>query len=396
MKYDFETMLNRYDTGSIKWEEMRKYGITPEMNIMPMSNAEMEFFNPPEVIEGLCEYLRETVLAYFTPMDSYFDAVMSWMRERNGWDIQKEWIIPYPGIQGALCTILEAYTQEGDGIIVMPPTWPGFFHVIEENNRKRIDNPLIHKDDTYYIDYDDLDKKASDPKNKLLFFCSPQNPAGRVWRREELLKVAEICMRNDVLIISDELHSDLIMPGYKHTPFAKLSPEINACTITCTAPSKTFNLAGMFASNLIIADKDLRERFNKIKGKQGIFRPNMVGMKACELAYSKGGPWLDKCIDKLNENRCYVENFIKEKLPMLKVTKCEGSYLMWIDMRGLGLETAELERRLMKEAHVFFDDGYYFGDEGAGFERVNIACPTEAVKLAMDRLYNWISSLELK
>ncbi len=394
MKYDFETMLNRFDTGSTKWEEMRKYGITPEMGIIPMSNAEMEFFNPPEVIEGLRDYLSGAVLAYFQPTQNYFNAVTGWMRERHNWEVERQWVVPYPGIHGALCSVLGAYTKPGDGVIMMPPTWPGFFHVLEAYGCTRVDNPLIHRDGTYFIDFADLEAKAKDPKNNLLFFCSPQNPAGRVWSREELLRVAEICLANDVLIISDEVHSDLIMPGYTHIPMAALSREISMRTITCTAPSKTFNLAGMYASNIIIENEELRAAFNKVRSKYGVFRPNMLGMKACELAYAKGGPWLDACIEKIDENRRLVERFVAEKLPMFRVTRMEATYLMWIDMRALGLPAEELERALMEDAKVFFDDGYYFGEEGRGFQRVNIACPAEAVQVALDRLYAWVQTLE--
>ena len=393
MKYDFETMLTRFDVGSTKWEEMRKYGIKPEMQIMPMSNAEMEFFNPPEIVDGLKEFLDKTVMAYFQPTQNYFDAIIGWMRDRHGWVIQKEWIVPYPGIHGALCAVLGAYTKPGDGVIMMPPTWPGFFHVLEDYGCKRVDNPLIHAGDTYYIDFADLEEKCSDPSNKLLFFCSPQNPAGRVWRKEELQRVADICLRHYVLIISDEVHSYIIIPGYVHTPIAALSPEVARRTITCTAPSKTFNLAGLAASNVIISDEELRRAFHAVRSRYGIFRPGMLAMKACELAYSKAGPWLDACVAKLDENRKLVERFISDELPMLSVTRLEGSYLMWVDMRKLGLSTKELERALMEDAHVFFDDGYYFGDEGRGFERVNIACPTKAIQIALDRLHAWISTL---
>lgn len=394
MKYDFDTILNRYNTGSTKWDEMLKYGITPEMQIMPMSNAEMEFYNPPEVMEGLRKYLDEAVLAYFKPLDSYYDAVIGWMKNRHHWNIKREWIVPYPGVHGALCAMLGAYTRPGDGVIMMPPTWPGFFHVLEDYGCVRVDNPLIQAGNTYNIDFEDLEEKARNPKNKLLFFCSPQNPTGCVWTRDELLRVADICLRNDVLIISDELHSDLIMPGYTHIPMASLSPEISMNTISCTAPSKTFNLAGMYVSNIIIENEALRDRFNKIRAKYGIFRPNILAMKACEIAYAECAPWLDACIRKLDQNRRLVEAFLKEKLPMLHVTRLEGSYLMWIDMRALGLPVEELERALMEDAHVFFDDGYYFGDEGRGFQRVNIACPTESVMTALERLHNWILSLK--
>jgi len=392
MAYDFTTILDRFDIGSTKWEEMRKYGITPEMHIVPMSNAEMEFYNAPEIVEGIKEYADKTVMAYFTPTQSYFDAVIDWMGRRHNWQIEKEWIIPYPGIHGALCMMLQAFAKSGEGVIVMPPTWPGFFHVIDENNCVRVDNPLINVGDTYFIDFDDLEVKAKDPNNTILFFCSPQNPVGRVWTHAELERVGRICMDNNVLIVSDELHSDLIMPGHKHSPFATISNEFAPKLITCTAPSKTFNLAGLIASNVIIEDGALRRAFQKQKNRCGIFRPDMLAMKACELAYSRGEAWLDACIARIDENRKLVVSYIKEHMPVLKVTRLEGSYLMWVDMRGLGLNDEQLELALMRDAHVFFDDGYYFGEEGSGFERINIACPTECVMKALENLRRWIEA----
>ena len=395
MQYDFETMLNRWGTGSTKWEEMAQYGITPEQNIIPMSNAEMEFSNPPEVIDGLKKYLDTAVLAYFHPTKGYFDAVTGWMKKRYGWIVEDEWICPFPGIHGALATLVHALAQKGDGVIVMEPTWPGFFHILEENGITCVNNALKCDEKTlsYSIDYEDLAAKAADPANKMLFFCSPHNPVGRVWTKEELQKVADICLANDVLIISDEVHSDLTMPGYKHNVMAALSEEIARKTITCTAPSKTFNLAGMATSNLIISDPELRKKFNAQKMKDGIFRPAMLGMKACELAYTCGAGWLDECVRALDENRRYVTEFLAEKMPDIRVTRLEGSYLMWMDFRALGLPYQELEKRLMADANVFFDDGYYFGKAGEGFERVNIACPKAAVVDAMDRLYRWVSTL---
>lgn len=394
MLYDFSTILNRFDIGSTKWEEMRKYGITPEMHIIPMSNAEMEFYNAPEIVEGIKEYVDKTVMAYFTPTQSYFDAVIGWMKRRHQWPVKREWIVPYPGIHGALCMMLQAYVKPSEGVIVMPPTWPGFFHAINENLCKRVDSPLIHRGNTYYIDFEDLEQKAKDPNNTILFFCSPQNPVGRVWTRTELERVGRICMENDVLIVSDELHSDFIMPGYKHIPFATVSSEFSTKLITCTAPSKTFNLAGLIASNVIIENETLREAFQKQKSRCGIFRPDMLAMKACELAYTKGDAWLDACVAKIAENAELVTSYIEKYMPMLKVTRLEGSYLMWVDMRELGLNNDQLESALMKDACVFFDDGYYFGEEGNGFERVNIACPTECVQQALDNLRRWIDGLK--
>lgn len=395
-KYDFETMLNRYNVGSGKWEDMRKYGVTEDMNIIPMSNAEMEFFNPPEVTNGLCEYIGNTVMAYFQPIQGYFDAIIGWMKARHRWDIRTEWVIPYPGIHGALCTILEAFTKEGDGVIVMPPTWPGFFHGIEVTSRIRVDNPLIKTGDSYEIDFADLEEKAKDPNTKLLFFCSPHNPVGRVWKKDELERVGRICIDNDVIIVSDEAHSDIIMPGFRHIPFASISPELSDKVITCTAPSKTFNLAGLYTSNIIAANEKYREMIQRQKGKIGVFRPNMLGMKACELAYSRAGEWLDQCVAKIYENSQYVKGYIEANMPMLKISRFEGSYLMWVDMNSLSLEYEELDRALMEDAHVFFDGGHYFGDEGQGYQRINIACPTEAVVDAMKRLDDLIVTLDLK
>lgn len=397
MKYDFTTVLDRFNIGSTKWEEMRKYGITPEMHIVPMSNAEMEFYDAPEIVKGIQDYVADTVLAYFTPTQRYFDAVIGFMKRRHGWDIYKDWIVPYPGIHGALCMMMQTYLQKGEGAIVMPPTWPGFFHGIEENGCLQVDNPLIAKNNTYYIDYEDLERKCKDPNNKMLLFCSPANPVGRVWSKEELYKVGRICVDNDVLIVSDELHSDLVMPGFKHIPFATVAPEeFNEHLIICTAPSKSFNLAGLIASNIIIPNEKLREQFLKQKSRCGIFRPDMIAMKACEIAYTQCDAWLDECITVLDENRRYVSEFISKYLPMIKVTKMEGTYLMWLDMRALGLSNEELETALMQDAHVFFDDGYYFGYTGDGFERVNIACPTSCVKRAMENLRCWIESIPKK
>ena len=395
MHYDFETMLNRWGTGSTKWEEMSNYGISPEQSIIPMSNAEMEFYNPPEVIEGLKEYLDTAVLAYYKPTQSYFDSVALWMRERFGWKIEDDWICPYPGIHGALSNLVKAFTQQGDGVIVMEPTWPGFFTVLKENKRICVNNPLLMNEETlsYSIDFEDLERKAADPKNKMIFFCSPHNPIGRVWSRDELERVAEICIAHNVIIVSDEAHADIVMPGFTHIPMASLSKEVSMQTITCTAPSKTFNLAGLCCSNLIIENSEFREAFIEQRVKDGIFRPSMLSLKACELAYSKSSGWLEECLRVLDDNQKYVRNFLAEKIPLIHATNLEGTYLMWLDMRALGLTCEELEKALMSDAKVFFDDGYYFGECGKGFERVNIACPKAAVVDAMDRLHAWVANL---
>jgi cystathionine beta-lyase len=392
-RYDFETILNRFNIGSAKWEDMRRYGVTENSGIVPMSNAEMEFPIPPEVEEGLCQFIHNGSLSYFRPVQSYYDAVVDWMKRRHDWDIQQDWIIPFPGISGALSLVLEVLTEPGDGIIVMPPTWPGFFHIINSISRTRVDNPLIKTSDSYEIDFDDLERKAKDPETKVLFFCSPHNPVGRVWTRDELERVGDICLENGVVIVSDEIHCDLIMPGYRHIPFAAVSPQLADSVITCGAPSKTFNLAGLFTSHIIAADEGLRQKVQERKSRIGILRPNLLGMKACELAYNFAGGWLDQCLAKVLENSEYVKAYLSSDLPMLKIDRLEGSYLMWMDLNGLGLGHEELDQGLMRDAHVFFDGGHFFGEEGRGYQRVNVACPTKAVEATMGRLGQWVKTL---
>lgn len=386
MKYDFETLVNRYNVGSFKYEQMLGWNPNVSHDVVPFSVADMELKNAPEIVEGLKNYIDTNILGYTQPTESYLNAVCGWMKKRHNWDIKPEWIIGSAGVVGAFYSAIKALSGPGDGVIIMTPTYYPFYSAIELNGRKVVKNPLINTGDTYVIDYEDLEKKAKDPVNKILLFSSPHNPVGRVWKKEELEKIAEICLRNDVLIISDEIHFDLIMPKYEHTVFAKISEEVANNLIVCTAPSKTFNLAGMQTSNIIIQNKKIRELYFNEVSSNGFFVLNILGYKACEIAYTECEEWLNQLIELVYHNHLELKKYIEENIPKIKVYDLEGTYLQWMDFNALEMDKYELERLMHMEAKVFFDEGYVFGEEGNGFERMNIACPTEIMMAALERL----------
>ena len=392
-KYDFETIIDRSDTGSSKWEQMKRCnpGVAP--GIIPFSVADMELKHPPEIISGLQKYLDTAVLGYTSPTFKYLESVCQWMMKRHNWQIKPEWIVGTPGVVNAFFQAIQAFTDPGDAVIVQTPVYYPFYAAVEGNRRVLLKNPLHYTDNTYQIDFDDLEKKAGDPRTKILLFCSPHNPVGRVWTREELTRVGEICLANDILIIADEIHFDLIMPGFKHTVLADLSAELAQKILVCTAPSKTFNLAGMQTSNIIIPNKELRKNFTAQMAVNGIFSLNILGYKACEIAYTECEEWLDQLIQHIYHNHLQLKEYIARKIPEISVIPLEGTYLQWMDCRGLGIDHLELEKLMQEKALLFFDEGYIFGVEGVGFERMNLACPAGVMMEGLGRLETAISSL---
>jgi putative C-S lyase len=387
MQYDFSSRVNRKDSGSAKWIEMREINPDVPDDVVPFSIADMELKTPPEIALGLSEYVKDTVIGYTIPTGAYYDAVRGWMKKRHRWEIQKDWIVTSEGIVTAFFNAVQAFTGPGDGVIIMPPVYYPFFLAIERNKRRLVSNELLEKNGRYEIDFDDLEKKAADPAAKLLLFCSPHNPVGRVWKREELERVGKICLENNVVIVSDEIHFDLVMPGYHHQVFAALNEPFAEGIVTLTAPSKTFNIAGLHGSNVIIKNKDLREKYREAYGRKGAFPGlNTIAYKACEIAYNRCEAWLDELLPVLDGNRKMVEDFMKSHIPAIKVFPLEGTYLQWWDCRGLGMEYKELEHFMTHEAFLFFDEGYVFGECGRGFERINLACPAEVLASALVRL----------
>lgn len=385
MKYDFETVLDRYDNGSVKWNLMKKMKPQVERGIVPFSIADMEFKNPPEIIEALKEYLDTAVLGYQTAEPSWYEAVTSWTKRRYGWETKPEWFYTTPGVVHALYHGVLAFTEPEDGVIIMPPVYHPFYKAVETNGRRVVKCPLKEgRNLSYSIDFDRLDALAAEEKNRLLILCNPHNPVGRVWTREELLKISEICLRHHVFVISDEIHCDLIMPGRRFTSFASLSEENAANTMTCIAPSKTFNLAGLEASCVILPDRERRHRLKAEMGRVSYEgRVNALGYKAMEAAYTKCDAWLAEAVQVIYNNHLLLSDFLKEHCPEVKAAPLEGTYLQWLDLRSLGW-TPEEQEKIMVEADLFFDEGSMFGPEGDGFERMNLACPQTVM---MDGLY---------
>jgi Bifunctional PLP-dependent enzyme with beta-cystathionase and maltose regulon repressor activities len=388
MKYDFETLISRKNVGSSKWNLMQKINKDIGDNIVPFSVADMEFKSPPQISEGLKKYIDSSVLGYTQPTEEYYNAICSWMERRHNWKIKKEWIIEFPGVVPALFTIVRVLTEENDGVLIMTPVYYPFYKAIEKNKRNVVSTELVLLNDHYEINFEDLEEKAKLESTKLLILCSPHNPVGRVWTEEELKKIGRICIDNNVLIVSDEIHFDLIMPGFKHTVYANISEEFANNCVICTAPSKTFNLAGLQGSNIIIPNKTIRYKviheYRKTYGGYSVL--NIFGYKACEIAYNECEEWLEELIKVLEENKKLVENFMEKNLPEIKIINLEGTYLQWLDFRGLEKDYLALEKFMQVEAQLFLDEGYIFGTEGQGFERINIACPKKVLEEALYRL----------
>ncbi len=387
MKYDFETVIRREHVNSAKWNEIGDVlGKFPE-DVIPFSVADMEFVLMPEVRDGLKAFLDSQVLGYAQAGDSYKEAVKGWMKRRHGWEIECEWIRDTPGVINAFFTAVKAFTKEGEGVMLMTPVYYPMYFAVTRNNRVLVENRLKRVGDTYEIDFDDFRKKAEDPNTKMLLLCSPHNPSSRVWTRAELEQIGRICLENHVLIVSDEIHFDILMPGQKHTVYASLGEEFAQNCIICTAPSKTFNLAGLQTANAIIPNARLREKFfEEQKREDGNPKCNILGLEGCRLAYEYGDKWLDEALQVIDHNRKLVEDFMKEEIPQIQVMKLEGTYLLWMDFNGLGMECHELAKFLKEEAYLFFDEGYIFGEQGAGFERWNLACPSRYIEDGLKRL----------
>ena len=382
MAYDFTTLPDRWDAGAFKYEHMKEKKRDVSRGTVPLSVADMEFFDPPEVVEGLKAYLDHSVLGYTGPTEGYFAAVQGWMERRHGFRPEKDWFITSPGIVPALYELVKALTQPGDGVLMLSPVYHPFRFCAQEQGREALFCPLVERERTYDIDFDLFEKMCAQRSVKLFLLCSPHNPVGRIWTREELLRLADICLKNGVVMVADEIHGDLILPGYTFTSVGTLPERYVKNAVLCTAPSKTFNLAGMQCSNLFVADEGLREKLKK----EGHY-PTLtaLGYESCRLAYAHGEPWLEELRTVLGENKHLVETYLAERIPIIKPFELMGTYLMWLDCRGLGLDKDALEKAMI-EGELFFDEGYIFGPEGAGFERVNLACPKWVLQQALERL----------
>lgn len=383
MKYDFNSYVERRGSGSMKWDLLEeRFG---DADVTPLWVADMDFRCPPEVCETLNCKLEHGVLGYPTVPDSLFSAVTGWQKQRHGWDVKKEWVSWAPGVVAGLSFSLEAFTKPGDEIIIQTPVYPPFFEIIELSGRRLAKNPLKRVDGKYTFDLEHLEKIVS-PTCRVLILSSPHNPVMRVWTREELTALADLAKRKDMLILSDEIHQDIVFKDAKHTCFASISEDAANRTLTFVAPSKTFNLAGLASSVAIIPNESLRKRYQSVLQRFHLFRLNMMGLLATETAYAKGAEWCDEMMEYMEGNRELVESFVKERMPKARMDHPEGTYIFWIDFSGYGLKGDELQRFLIDKAKVAMNDGRSFGNEGDGFARINIGTTRTQLREGLERI----------
>lgn len=384
MPVDFDTVPNRRGTNCFKYDFAREMGM-PE-DVLPLWVADMDFPTAPAVLERLHALAEHGIFGYTGVKDAYFSAVHNWYAQRFGWETQRSWLVTTPGVVFAIAIAIRAFTQKGDAILIQQPVYYPFADKVTENDRQLVVNPLILKNGRYEMDFADMERKIADNHVKMLLLCSPHNPVGRVWTKEELLRVGEICQKYGVLVVSDEIHADFTYAGHTHRVFASVKSEFADFTITCTAPSKTFNLAGLQNSNIFIPNRQLRHAYKKELSACGCGGTNCMGMAACQAAYEAGADWLEQLKQYLAGNLAYVRQFLREKLPDIALIEPEGTYLVWLDLRKLGLTEQQQRQLIVQDAKLWLDTGTLFGQGGEGFERINIACPRATIEQAMQRL----------
>ncbi len=384
MKYDFDEQIERRGSDCLKYDFAVERGM-PE-DILPLWVADMDFRTAPCITERIQKDAAFGIFGYTDSKDDYFQTLSKWYETYFNWKVEKDWLVKTPGIVFAIATAVSAFTKEGDSVLIQQPVYYPFSSVIRNNNRKLVNNELVLKEGRYEMDLEDFEKKIVQEKVKLFILCSPHNPVGRVWTEEELQRIGEICLKYDVKIVSDEIHSDFVYPGIVHHVLMTVDERFQDICIVCTAPSKTFNLAGLQVSNVWIPNPELRRIFEQKISAVGYSEVNMLGLHACQAAYEGGREWLEQLKEYLKGNLDFVRNYLKENIPQIKLIEPEGTYLVWLDCRELGLSEKELEQFIAQKAKLWLDDGIIFGKAGEGFERVNIACPRATLKEALERL----------
>lgn len=386
-KDSFNEGVNRLGTNAVKYDKYKENFNTNEDDIIPMWIADMDFKTCDEITKALQNKLSTGNLGYDT-VDGYYESVVKWMRNRHNVDINVEDVVYTPGVVTAINFLLKILIKENDKVLVQSPVYHSFFRVLNENKCDIVQSELFIKDNRYEIDFDEFENKISTGV-KVLILCNPHNPIGRVWTKEELERIVEICESYKVFIISDEIHSDLVFKGYKHTSLTTVAPYYKDNIVTLTAPSKTFNLAGLYVSNAIITDEKLRSRYKELFSTT----PNVLGAEALIAAYNKGETWLEELLEYIESNYNYVLKFVNENVPKIKVIKQEGTFLTWLDCRELELSDEELERFFLEKAKLALSTGTAFGKGGSGFMRMNIGCPISTVKEALERLKNAVDNM---
>lgn len=385
MKYDFDKTIDRRATNSYKWDS------APE-GVLPMWVADMDFRTAPAIIDALQKRVAHGIFGYTRVPDAYYDAVTSWFSRRHGWDIDREWIIYTSGVVPAVSAVIKALTVPGDKVIVQTPVYNCFFSSIRNNGCEIVSNPLRRTADTYEMDFDALERCAADPRTKVMLLCNPHNPAGRVWTPDELTRLGNICLRNGVTVVADEIHCELVYQGFKYTPFASLSDAFLHRSVTCVSPSKAFNIAGLQIANIVAFDNDLRSRIDKAININEVCDVNPFGVAATIAAYNEGEEWLNQLVDYLHGNYEAMAEFCRRELPEFSITRLEGTYLVWMDCSSLGMPSDALEHALLDDARLWLNAGTMYGAEGEGYMRWNIACPRSVMLDGLNRFLDFVRS----
>lgn len=381
---DFDTIIDRKNTDCLKYDFAKRRGM-PE-DVLPLWVADMDFKTSSYVEDTLAERARHGIFGYSESQTPYFEIVRDWMKRHHDWEVKEPWLIKTPGVVFALAMSVKAYTEPGDGVLIQSPVYYPFSEVIEDNGRRIVSNTLVlGEDHKYHIDFEDFERQIKENQIKLFFLCNPHNPVGRVWTTEELTRLGDICLKYQVTVVSDEIHSDFIFRG-RHQVFADLKREYADITVTCTAPSKTFNLAGLLLSNIFISNRELRHKFRQQVNAAGISQLSPFGLVACETAYTQGEEWYQAMLAYVAENIAFTKEYVEKHLPGVEMVEHEGTYLVWLDFRKTGLSVEELEDLIVNRAKLWLDSGKIFGKSGEGFQRINVACPRQILEEALHRI----------
>lgn len=381
MKYDFENAHARVNMEAAKWDAM---GSAPAEGVVPLSVADMELLSPPQIIEELKRTAEFGMWGYTQWGGRYASAVRHWMSSRHGWDIQPDWIVQTNGVVQALYAAVRAYTNPGDGVLLITPVYPPFYQTVEQNGRRIVESPLLLENGRYQVNFTDFEEKAR--TCRMFILCSPHNPVGRVWTPEELRRIGDICLKYNVLVVSDEIHFDLIMPGYQHTCYATLGDTYAENCVVCTAPSKTFSLAGLCVANILVPNAGLRNKLARQVSLSGCNTFSIFGLRALEAGYTQCADWVDQLNEHIWGNYLYLKKFMAQHFPGVWVAQLEGTYLGWFDCRCFGMDGHTLGDFLRAEAQLYLNDGYVFGPAGDGFQRINLACGRAVLENALERL----------
>lgn len=392
MKYNFDEIVDRRNTDCLKYDFAVERG--KPADVLPLWVADMDFRTAPGIIEQAVADASFGIYGYTESKEDYFRAIADWYETYFDWKVERRWLVKTPGIVFAIGVAVQAFTNPGEAVMIQQPVYYPFSEVIQDSDRKLVNSPLVLQDGHYEIDFADFEQKIVDEKVKLFVLCSPHNPVGRVWKKEELQRIGDICLKYGVKVVSDEIHSDFVYEGSRHYVFATVDERFADISIICTAPSKTFNLAGLQVSNIFIPNPQIRRAFRKQVSAVGYSQVNMIGLHACKAAYETGREWLEELKQYLKGNLDYVRGYLQENLPQIKLIEPEGTYLIWLDCRDLGLTEEKLEHLIVQEAKLWLDSGAIFGVDGEGFERINIACPRAVLEEALKRLKAAVDVLE--